>query len=51
MHGLLPIPLALLATAAHAAGPERFQVDLPGTSDDRGRTGVLTFERTATVTR
>lgn len=51
MRSLPLIPLALLATIAHAAGSERFRVDLRGTSGDRGRIGVLTFERSTTVTR
>ncbi|KQO68752.1 hypothetical protein ASF22_19545 [Methylobacterium sp. Leaf87] len=51
MRSFFLIPLVLLANVVHAAGPERFRVDLPGTSGDRARTGVLTFERTTTVTR
>lgn len=51
MRSLFLISLILLATAARAGGPERFRVELRGTMADLGRTGVLTFERTATVTR
>lgn len=51
MRSLFLIPLAFLATAAHAAGPERFRVDLRDTSTDDARRGTLTFTREGSTTR